>query len=71
MAKPVNRALCEVKPGHVFKFKAIRTANLKLSKDCGYCELGDAWDCVEILDGKEISRNEDEIVRDYGKIKVR
>lgn len=58
--------LCEVKIGWIFKFKGIRTPILRVSD--GYCELGDAFDCVEMLDRKKIDKNT-EIVNVYGKLK--
>jgi len=62
--------LADVDAGYVFKFfkhgteKVINPFMLRLS-DC-YAELGGAFDGVEMLDRKQISRSEEK-VKVYGK----
>ena len=65
--KPIIMPLCDVPVGHIFKFKNIKTPMLRLSKGCGYCELGEAWDSVVRLDMVHVDANR-EIVSVYGEI---
>lgn len=62
-------ALCDVPVGFVFKFRNIKTLMLRLGSDCGYCELGEAWESVEELDREKISDNI-ELVTVFGKLKA-
>lgn len=62
-------ALCDVPVGFVFKFKNDEIPMLKLSRGCGYCELGEGWDSVEMLDRRYIEDNI-EMVTVYGKLKA-
>jgi len=62
-------ALCDVPTGYVFKFKGSKVPMLRLASNCGYCEIGEAWESVEELDREKIQDNTEQ-VKVYGKLKA-
>jgi len=59
--------LSELKAGDVFRFfeygtkRLLPAPMLRLSRYCGYAELGGAFDSVEVLDRKRICNNNEKV----------
>ncbi len=66
--EPMIMKLCDVPVGFVFEFDRGKDgSNLRLGNGCGYCEIDDAFESVEKLDGDVIDNNTEE-VKVYGKL---